>query len=89
MASIVDVFGMWRQKIEEDSGLIKLLTFQALKEGSLALANQNDNLMHASGTSWRVGVHQPVKDADIISHAAQMTDERKASQVCGSFWQPL
>lgn len=81
MASIIDVFGMWRHEYHEDNSLMSLLTLQALKEGCLALANQNDNAIHASGTSWRIGVHLPVKEAEIEAHAVQMTDERKASQV--------
>eukprot|EP00878_Enallax_costatus_P041882 GHUV01048798.1.p1 GENE.GHUV01048798.1~~GHUV01048798.1.p1 ORF type:complete len:114 (+),score=29.18 GHUV01048798.1:292-633(+) len=59
-----------------------MLSLQALKEGatSMAVIGKSDSGIHASGTSWRVGVHQPVKDEEIASHAVHLSDERKQNK---------
>eukprot|EP00878_Enallax_costatus_P025839 GHUV01027676.1.p1 GENE.GHUV01027676.1~~GHUV01027676.1.p1 ORF type:complete len:1421 (+),score=378.88 GHUV01027676.1:621-4883(+) len=82
LACIIDVFGVWRHEFGEDNSLLTMLSLQALKEGatSMAVIGKSDSGIHASGTSWRVGVHQPVKDEEIASHAVHLSDERKQNK---------
>lgn len=50
LAAFVDVFGSWRRQFGEDASLLMMLGVHAQQKGESA---------------WRVGVTQPVADADI------------------------
>lgn len=81
VASVVDVFGLWRNQFGEDSSLLTLLFFDALKSGRDAVAADK---RHVAGSSWRVGVHLPVKsDDEIASHAAQLAAQAERKKVSG------
>lgn len=72
LAAVVDVFGLWRLKFGEDSSLLSMLAFQAIDESDSAGGLKG---LHAqtTGSSWRVGVHQPVQhDEDIVEHARHL-----------------
>lgn len=70
VASIVDVFGYWRNQFGSDASLYTLLAVKSMQD---ALPATNNSSHRAIGTSWRVGVHIPVKrDEDIAAEAAEM-----------------
>jgi hypothetical protein len=72
LAAAVDVFGLWRHQFKEDGSLLALLAAQAMDEA----AGGGSSKGTASGATWRVGVHLPVKnEADITEHAAAMADD--------------
>lgn len=72
LAAIVDVFGLWRNKYGDDSSLLAMLAFQAMRNASSADANAG-GASHGGAESWRVGIHLPIKDDDsIVQHAAKL-----------------
>lgn len=81
LACIIDAFGIWRHEFGEDDSLLMMLSLQALKDGAAGMATAAKNDIHASGMSWRVGVHQPVKDEEMAAHATYLADERKQNKV--------
>jgi hypothetical protein len=83
LASIVDVFGLWRRQFTEDQSLLGLLTHQAAANTSAGIDAEAGGLMSADddyssggGCCWRVGVHLPVtSDGQIVKHAEQLAEE--------------
>jgi hypothetical protein len=75
LAAAVDVFGQWIHQFGDDETLLALLAQQCIDGAACG----NDQ---AAGSSWRVGVHLPVKsDADIEQHAAAMAQGGKHGKV--------
>eukprot|EP00879_Flechtneria_rotunda_P013062 GHRR01013642.1.p1 GENE.GHRR01013642.1~~GHRR01013642.1.p1 ORF type:complete len:1083 (+),score=308.01 GHRR01013642.1:2122-5370(+) len=73
LAAVVDVFGLWRHEYQEDSSLLALLATQAMNESGGCAGGKGEHRGYANGSSWRVGVHLPVKTDDAIAeHAAQL-----------------
>jgi hypothetical protein len=74
LASVVDVFGLWRLKCQQDdTSLLSLLAMHTFEKDAASSSN-------AQGTSWRVGVHLPVT-SDIEQHAAQLAVDGNLAKV--------
>eukprot|EP00775_Hariotina_reticulata_P007054 gene7054-7268_t len=75
VASVVDVFGLWRHKCQEDdTSLLSILAMHTIGGATTGTAN-------AQSASWRVGVHLPVT-SDIEQHAAQLAADGSQAKVC-------
>ena len=83
VASIVDVFGYWRNQFGGDGSLFTLLAFDSMKE---ALPTTSNGSHRVTGTSWRVGVHVPVKRDEDIASAAAEAASRLQKEVCDACW---
>lgn len=85
LAAAVNVFGLWRRQFGEDGSLLALLAAQAMEQqaggvssssgsstGNVAGSRQALGVGVGAGASWRMAVHLPVKDSEILEHAAHL-----------------